>query len=587
MPDPARYTRLPDDLLARTPEEGARLVALALTARAAAARARLADPADREALHDFRVAVRRLRSTLAAFAPELAGSVGKRELRRLRKAARGTNAGRDLEVQLAWLDAQRARMYSRQRPGALWLRARLAGAKRAADAGAAGAVGKKAEKALAALLRALPAYTVRARVALPGEPPRPAPRFAGVVAARLRAGAAELSAGLTAYAALRAAGDDPEAASEQAHEARLAAKRVRYLLEPVAKLADGAKPALEQLRRLQEQLGELHDLDVLAGTLARARDDAAAEAAEEGSRAGAERAPAADAPDGATAPDGAGPGGTAADAGARADLPRAEPPDAAAADAAPPDATPEAAAPDAGASPPDVRPGLVALARRATARRAALDAEIDAEWLRAGGGAGLVAALDALAAHLEAAHGAPSVEIERKYLLRALPRQLRGAEAAEIDQGWLPGERLRERVRRVRDATPAGGGAAAERYFRTVKLGSGVARVEVEEACTRELFEALWPLTRERRVRKRRYRVPAGALVWEVDEFTDRALVLAEVELPAADAAAEVPGWLAPYVVREVTDEGEYVNANLARPAEDAAGAAAADDAAAAAPPAE
>jgi CYTH domain-containing protein len=125
----------------------------------------------------------------------------------------------------------------------------------------------------------------------------------------------------------------------------------------------------------------------------------------------------------------------------------------------------------------------------------------------------------------------------------------------------------------VRDAAGTGddgaaGAAPRERYFRTVKLGSGVTRIEVEEGCTRELFDALWPLTRERRVRKRRYRVPDGALVWEVDEFTDRPLVVAEVELPAADAAAEVPGWLAPYVVREVTDEGEYVNANLARPAD-------------------
>jgi CYTH domain-containing protein len=208
-----------------------------------------------------------------------------------------------------------------------------------------------------------------------------------------------------------------------------------------------------------------------------------------------------------------------------------------------------------------VRAGLVALARRAAQRRSALDAEVGATWL-AGAGAGLVAALDALAADIEAAHAGPPVEIERKYLLRALPRQLRGAESVTVDQGWLPGERLRERVRRLRDAR-------GERYVRTVKLGQGVSRIEVEEACDAELFAALWPLTRARRVRKQRYRVPEGALVWEVDAFTDRALVLAEVELPAADAAVTVPGWMAPYVVREVTDEGEYVNANLARPVKD------------------
>jgi CYTH domain-containing protein len=76
----------------------------------------------------------------------------------------------------------------------------------------------------------------------------------------------------------------------------------------------------------------------------------------------------------------------------------------------------------------------------------------------------------------------------------------------------------------------------------------------------------MWPLMRERRVRKRRYAVPDGSLTWEVDEFVDRALVLAEVELPSAELNPTPPAWLAPYVVREVTDEAEFVNVNLARP---------------------
>ena len=54
-------------------------------------------------------------------------------------------------------------------------------------------------------------------------------------------------------------------------------------------------------------------------------------------------------------------------------------------------------------------------------------------------------------------------------------------------------------------------------------------------------------------------------LTWEIDEFVDRELVLAEVELKSADEPIQPPEWLRPYLVREVTGEDAYVNLNLAR----------------------
>lgn len=152
------------------------------------------------------------------------------------------------------------------------------------------------------------------------------------------------------------------------------------------------------------------------------------------------------------------------------------------------------------------------------------------------------------------------LEIERKFLLRELPPHVRGFPVLELEQGWLPGERLRERLRRTHDE-------GGERFFRAVKLPAGPAgvRMELEEQTSPELFRALWPFTAGQRVRKRRFRVPHGALVWEIDQFTDRELVLAEVELPEHGAEAAIPGWLVPYVVREVTDEPGYLNLNLAR----------------------
>lgn len=165
--------------------------------------------------------------------------------------------------------------------------------------------------------------------------------------------------------------------------------------------------------------------------------------------------------------------------------------------------------------------------------------------------------VERLAGSLESAP--TDVEIERKYLLRALPPVVtsRGTEQ-HLRQGYLPGQRLRERVRSV---TTDG----ATTYLRTIKLGRGVQRVEIEEATTRPVFEALWALTEGARVIKRRFKVPEGDLTWEIDAFDDRELFLAEVELSDPQQHPEIPEWLAPYVVREVTNESEYVNLNLAR----------------------
>lgn len=149
-------------------------------------------------------------------------------------------------------------------------------------------------------------------------------------------------------------------------------------------------------------------------------------------------------------------------------------------------------------------------------------------------------------------------EIERKFLLRELPAGVRAYPCWEIDQGYLPGERITERVRRMRRGDET-------RYVRTCKLGRGLERLEFEEDTTEAFFAAVWPLTRGQRVHKRRYLVPFGGRTWEVDEFLDRPLVFAEIELRNADDAPPMPPAVAAVLVREVTDEPEYTNHALAR----------------------
>ena len=151
------------------------------------------------------------------------------------------------------------------------------------------------------------------------------------------------------------------------------------------------------------------------------------------------------------------------------------------------------------------------------------------------------------------------VEIERKYLLRELPAMPAALDVLEIDQGYIPGTKLLERLRRQQSKS------GETRYFRTIKLGMGVERIELEDETDQRTFDHLWLLTEGARLRKRRHVVANGADHWEIDEFTDRALVLAELEIDRADAKVVYPDWLTPVLVREVTDEREYTNRSLAR----------------------
>ena len=153
--------------------------------------------------------------------------------------------------------------------------------------------------------------------------------------------------------------------------------------------------------------------------------------------------------------------------------------------------------------------------------------------------------------------GGPPLEIERRYLLVGRPELPEPQSVLELEQGWLPGDGVRVRLRRVREGDD-------ERYVRTRKLGSGLSRIEYEESLSKDVFERLWPGTQGCRVRKRRHRIPSGALTWEIDEYHDHALFVAEVELPSEDTVAPIPTWLSPYVEREVTLDPRYTSLQLA-----------------------
>jgi adenylate cyclase len=160
------------------------------------------------------------------------------------------------------------------------------------------------------------------------------------------------------------------------------------------------------------------------------------------------------------------------------------------------------------------------------------------------------------------------LEIERTYLLRRLPPLPAGHVSLRIEQGYLPdgGEADAGTMEgRIRRTLKLGGEVECTH---TVKKGLGLVRTEVERRISEAEFEREWPRTVGRRIAKTRHKVKEGALTWEIDAFVVPAgLMMAEVELPTADTPVTPPAWLAPHILREVTEEPEYRNFNLAKKA--------------------
>ena len=157
------------------------------------------------------------------------------------------------------------------------------------------------------------------------------------------------------------------------------------------------------------------------------------------------------------------------------------------------------------------------------------------------------------------------IEIERVWLCREMAALPRDTEHMEFEQGYIAQGREAEAglVGRVRRVTHSDGRVE---YWNTIKRGVGQVREEIEEQIDADRFNTAWPTTSGARVHKTRWFVPCDrGLVWEVDQFLDLPIVLAEIELPTIDTEVELPSWLVDVMVKEVTDDSRYTNSSLAR----------------------
>jgi CHAD domain-containing protein len=241
-------------------DRAVRLVALALLGGAVHAAGKLQkDGMDPEKLHGFRVAVRRLRSWLTLWKPVLQGDIRRKDERRLRRIAGTTGPARDADMQLRAIAAVKRSAHAQERTAIQVIRAQFEKRREATGAAAVDAATDLLTRHRQ-MERRLAVHCVDVRDVKESE------TFGHALGHTTRAAADELRERL----AVVASRDDANAI----HKARISAKRLRFLMEPVQDLVPRAGPVIKSLQSLQDDAGVIHDARVLSDALAKAENGA-------------------------------------------------------------------------------------------------------------------------------------------------------------------------------------------------------------------------------------------------------------------------------------------------------------------------
>ena len=252
--------KLPRPLLERSPEETARRLCLALVDEASSALERMDDPDDTEALHDFRVSLRRLRSLMRAYRRHLhgwGGSASKKLRTRVKTLAATTNAARDAEVQIDWLTKEGETLGEPGASGANYLIGVL-GARQATT---------PAPETLRRAFRPLRRDLTKALSRLRLLDEHGSSNFVRATGKLIQEHADALKASLTAAHSSEDA--------DLLHRARIETKRLRYILEPLQQELEDARPLIRRMKSLQDCLGELQDTRVMTEEISSALESSA------------------------------------------------------------------------------------------------------------------------------------------------------------------------------------------------------------------------------------------------------------------------------------------------------------------------
>jgi CYTH domain-containing protein len=149
------------------------------------------------------------------------------------------------------------------------------------------------------------------------------------------------------------------------------------------------------------------------------------------------------------------------------------------------------------------------------------------------------------------------LEIERRFLLKKIPK-VEFNTATVIRQGYMT-EKDNGKTERARVTEDY-----KTEYFYTPKTPiTNMSAREWEEEISEEKFKE-YEANFLREIRKVRYYKSDNDLTWEIDEYDDISLVIAEIELPSEDYDLQIPEWLEPYIIMEITEFKEFSNSNLA-----------------------
>lgn len=215
---------------------------------------------DPEAVHDLRVATRRLTSALNLWRPALHKSERRAAAQALRRIRRAFGSVREVEVHIGHLRSRDTEAHGTRRPAIAGLASAISPAERAAFGALERSLRTRYARLRANALATIAPRRVRdvsrdvAR-AFDGTPHRIAdPRTRKKVDERMRAARAQ------ALESMRTACRPGLHADDEAfHRARIAIKKWRYAAERKAQATGRADAPTERLRELQRALGDGHD----------------------------------------------------------------------------------------------------------------------------------------------------------------------------------------------------------------------------------------------------------------------------------------------------------------------------------------